>query len=447
MFWSIYIGFLAVVHALYQSPLITPQDHSQGYQFDELLHLPGTSPYFDAIGFGLEHKAPEGCKVTAASYLVRHAAIYANKHEFSDYIKPFLFNLEQHRGGFSGPLAFLNTFVTAIDEDHLEDITPSGSEDAEKVGRHLLNRYPDLVPGTRRILADKKARTYDTAKAFVKGWPHPSEVEVVRIVSNVNGSLDTITPHKSCEAFNKDPGTEEMHTFLSGYAAPVRRRLHSYLPSDFHLRDTDVIGMQSLCGYESAITGKRSKLCGVFTDVEWLAYEYAWDMKYFNMVGPANPLSPYLGFPWLQSQSELLTNIDDGTGTGDGWPKGQRFFLAFTHREVPPFIATALGIFNSSSENEQDQFPLDRINFARAWKMSDLIPFLGHVGMEKMECDRPGMEGSYIRFIANTAPRPLPNCQSGPGASCPFEQWKDIVAAGSVKYKDYESVCTVGVPA
>lgn len=56
----------------------TPQSHTQGYEFDPLLHLPGISPYFDAIGAGLNHKAPRNCEVTAASYLVRHAAIYAN---------------------------------------------------------------------------------------------------------------------------------------------------------------------------------------------------------------------------------------------------------------------------------------------------------------------------------------------------------------------------------
>jgi hypothetical protein len=31
-----------------QTPL-KPLDHSQGYEFDPLLHLPGTSPYFDAV--------------------------------------------------------------------------------------------------------------------------------------------------------------------------------------------------------------------------------------------------------------------------------------------------------------------------------------------------------------------------------------------------------------
>jgi hypothetical protein len=207
------------------------------------------------------------------------------------------------------------------------------------------------------------------------------------------------------------------------------------------------VALQSICGYESAINGEKSPLCDVFSDAEWLSYEYAWDLRYSHMVGPLNPLSPYLGYPWLQAQSELFQQIDHESEDAihvrgaDGWPPSQRFFLSFTHREVPPFIATALGIFNSSSA-AVEEFPTDRINWVRAWRMSDLIPFLGHVGMEKMTCDgRPGREGEYIRVIANTAPRPITWCQSGPGASCPFDEWVDIILNGSNRYKDFEKVC------
>lgn len=430
-----------------QTPII--QDHSQGYEFDPLLHLPGISPYFDAVGFGLKHTAPPGCTVTAASYLIRHAAIYANDDEYEQFIKPFLWKLEQQRSGWSGPLDFMATWTSPILEDKLEDITPSGAKDATKVGNHILKRYPDLAPTVERILADKKPRTFDTAKAFVKAFPRHDEIEVVQIIHNHNGSMNSLIPHKSCPAFSKEPGAKEMAEFVHHYAEHVSERLARFTP--FTLSDNDVIGLQGLCGYESAIRGKRSAICDVFTDAEWMAYEYAWDLKYAMMVGPLNPLSPYLGFPWLKAQSELFQQIDDEADadnlsmtrsrTGLGWPSSQRLFLSFTHREVPPFVATALGIFNSSSL-AVEEFPTDHINWVRSWKMSDLIPFLGHVGMEKMTCDgRPGREGQYIRVLANTAPRPIPWCQDGPGASCPLEKWADIIAHGADKYKDFDAVC------
>lgn len=432
---------------------IRAQDHSQGYQFDPLLHLPGTSPYFDAVGFGLEHRAPEGCKVNAASYLIRHGAIYANDDEYEDFIKPFLYKLEKHRGGFSGPLEFLNRWQSPIDENHLEDITPSGLNDSENVGRHLFKRYPDLAPNVTRVVADLKARTYDTAKAFIKGLTNPDDVEIVRFnKKKLNDGTRALLPHKACSAFSKSPGTKEQHKFLEVYAPPVSARLSPYTPDSYNLSSKDVLALQSICGYESAILGKRSEICGVFTDAEWYSYEYAWDMKYAHMVGPLNKLSNHMGMPWLSAQYDLFEKIDSEepttSGAFGGWPEDQRLFIYFTHREVPPLVATVLGIFNSSAQCGYDEFPTTHVNWARAWKMSDLIPFLGHVGMESLVCERPiAKDGGavdrkqYIRFIANTAPRPLPLCQSGPGASCPFEEFREIIKAGNKKYGDFDKVC------
>lgn len=189
-----------------------------------------------------------------------------------------------------GPLAFMEKWESPILEDRLEDLTPAGAADAKTVGEHLLKRYPDLVPHTQRILADKKARTYDTASNFTLAFPQENNIEIVRIVENKNGSMEPLDPHKSCEAFSKDPGTKEQKKFIDLYGESVSKRLEHLMP--FKLSPSDVVGFQMLCGYESAIKGKRSDICGVFTDSEWMAYEYAWDLKYAYMVGPLNPLSP-----------------------------------------------------------------------------------------------------------------------------------------------------------
>lgn len=77
--------------------------------------------------------------------------------------------------------------------------------------------------------------------------------------------------------------------------------------------------------------------------------------------------------------------------------------------------------------------------------MADLIPFLGHVGMEKMTCSRGSVSGDgpgeFIRFIANTAPRPIPACQDGPGASCRFEEFQKLIGEGAEKHRDFHEVC------
>jgi hypothetical protein len=435
-----------------------PQSHTQNYKFDALLHLPGISPYFDAIGSGLNHAAPRHCEVTAASYLIRHAAIYANDDDYENYIEPFIKKLDstysssssilsgKRRKGWKGPLSFFEKWKNPIDdpENQMEKITPQGIEDSKKVGKHLLSRYPELVPTTKRIYADKKSRTKDTAKAFVQSFPQ--DVEVVEIDLN-RTSFHAQDPHKACKAFSKKPGQDEQGTFMSFYTTPIIQRLQPHSP--VRLTQMDIMGMQQLCGYESGINGKKSDICDVFTDDEWMAYEYAWDLKYSYMVGHGNPLSPYLGFPWLNITTQLMSKFHSPSHTSDGDEEipdddGQRFFLAFTHREVPPFIATALGLFNSSNAHAEE-FPTDRINWSRSWRMAELIPFLGHVGIEKLTCNAVSMEPEddheYIRIIANTAPRPIPKCQDGPGASCSFDKFVDLIARGMSEFGDFDTIC------
>lgn len=254
-----------------------PQSHTQDYKFDPLLHIPGISPYFDAIGAGLKHKAPNHCEVTAASYLVRHAAIYAQDTDFETYIEPLLEKIDttfalsgKKRKGWKGPFEFLEKWETPIPDpkNQLEQITPQGIKDSMKVAKHLLSRYPTLVPTTKRVYADKKSRTQDTAKAFVASFPQV--VDVVEI--NTKDSFHSQIPHKACDAFSKEPGDEQMKQFLEHYGTTIIGRLQQYSPVD--LKINDIVGLQQLCGYESAIRGKVSKICDVFTDDEWMAYEY-----------------------------------------------------------------------------------------------------------------------------------------------------------------------------
>lgn len=454
--------------------------HTEGYRFDPLLHLPGISPYFDAVGSGLSHEAPVDCEITAASYLIRHAAIYANDDDYETYIEPFLEKLKATKGkGFRGSVSFLSKWKSPItDPKHqLELITPQGKKDAKKVGKHLLERYARLVPTVKHIYADKKSRTQDTAEALAAAFPQKVDVRVI----DQEASFHAQIPHKSCDAFTKEPGNEELAQYIRHYTPAVIRRIGLLFP--FALSANDIIGMQQLCGYESAINGKVSPFCPVFTDDEWMSYEYAWDMKYSFMVGHGNPLSPYLGFPWLNVTSTLFAKFHEPDHHDDEEPSsesdsgrsrvpdddGQRFFLSTTHREVPPFIATALGLFNSSND-AAEEFPVDRINWSRSWRMAELIPFLGHVGVEKVSCRRPGLHGSsaaaaaaaghyraengkgsggglvveeYVRVIANSAPRPIPSCQSGPGASCPLHEFTELIEAGMRQYGDFHGVCDV----
>jgi hypothetical protein len=397
-----------------------------------------------AVGFGLEHTAPLGCKVTAASYLVRHASIYANDNDYEQYMEPFLSAWEKADKNWTGPLEVLNDWTSPYTdiEQQMEQLTPAGANDSTKVALHLLRRYPELVPTTTKVYADKKDRTRDTAKAFIKAFPQKVKLEKI----SEHNEFHAVVPHKTCEKFTKAAGDKEQDIFMHSYTKGTIARLQPHAP--FNLTAKQIVGLQQLCGYESAITGKVSELCDIFTPMEWMSYEYLWDLKYYYMVGPGNPLSPYLGFPWLNVTAELFSQLHgvDRQSITSKLDERQRFFVSFTHREVPPFLATALGIFDSSSRIDE-AMPTNRINFPRAWKMAELIPFLGHIGIEKMSCGpESGAIGGteFIRVLANSSPRPIPKCQSGPGASCELGDFQRFALEGLRQYGEFDKVCENG---
>lgn len=138
----------------------------------------------------------------------------------------------------------------------------------------------------------------------------------------------------------------------------------------------------------------------------------------------------------------------------------QPLHIWFTHREEIPVVAGALDLFHGHSEKEA-AMPLDRINPHRAWKTSEIIPFLGHVALERLQCDesvidRPdgGETGDeddqhkpkpvtrpFVRIIVNGSPQQHLLCNSGPGGSCPLQQFDDIVRALPATYGDLDTVC------
>lgn len=206
--------------------------------------------------------------MTAASYLLRHGAIYANDDDYGTYMEPVLEKLNAHRGSWTGPLAVLNGWSSPITnpDQQLEELTPAGAEKAMSVARHLLARYPKLVPTTKKVYSDKKPRTKDTARAFMKAFPQ-DDIELIQI-HREDEEFHSTVPHKACPAFTKAAGQKEMDRFVEQYTTGTLARLKPHTP--VKLTSKDIVGLQQWCGYESSITGEESDLCGIFTPTDWM---------------------------------------------------------------------------------------------------------------------------------------------------------------------------------
>lgn len=146
----------------------------------------------------------------------------------------------------------------------------------------------------------------------------------------------------------------------------------------------------------------------------------------------------------------------------------QLLYAYFTHREEPPVVLTALGLWNTSTEDlPPTAMPKDRL-----WKTSHLLPFLGHIAIERLHCEAdnsdnndgaPGPHGlvralfgnddgkdrprpthprkDYVRVLVNGAPQQLPTCHDGPGGTCRLADFETFVRQRTEEFSDFEGAC------
>ena len=156
----------------------------------------------------------------------------------------------------------------------------------------------------------------------------------------------------------------------------------------------------------------------------------------------------------MRSALDILSANDTSTFN-------QSLYISFSHREEPPLVMTALNLFNNSayypSLDVNSTMPTDRINHRRAWRTSEILPFLGHVGIERLECSSAfvnsteednGAEslldaGSFVRVLVNGAPVPIPDCQDGPGDSCSLAGFASYIQARAGLYGDFVGACQI----
>ncbi|GAA6010364.1 hypothetical protein JCM11491_006287 [Sporobolomyces phaffii] len=471
--------------------------------------MSGISPYHDAPNADL--RPPPTCKVSAAATLVRHTSIYANDDEYEDYMKPFIDRVEKaqkHQSKTnkipkSSPLAFLNDWTSPITDDNLEAVTEPGKADALAFGTKIRDAYGHLLPpkhlGKKKHSAKKgnkkvppfkvwsasSKRDVITSQQFIKGafpyWQGGDDgegdgtvISLVKVPNNDSSWSEALTPHKVCPAFTKEAGKPEAQAWLDTYGPPILERLRADAPG-LELELNDVIAMAMLCGYETVIDKNReSAFCSpkIFTPDDFRAFGYWNDIKYHHIVGYASPVAPYLGIGWVNTSTHNLLsayekphdhpevapakktkkpNLPPPSAPPDG-THSQLFFMYITHREEPPLAAVALGLWNTT------ELPTDHMLKERKWKTSHLLPFLGHITIERLACDVEeltsidgtsddggdddgGETHDYIRVVINGSPQPLPYCNDGPGGSCDMAEFAQHVKDRVEMYKDREGAC------
>ncbi|KAI0392963.1 histidine phosphatase superfamily [Xylariaceae sp. FL0594] len=415
------------------------------YHFNALEHMGGVAPYFEPQDPPASPAPPQGCTPVKAAYLSRHAAIYANDFDYEEYIEPFIEKLENHTSidwSKVPSLNFLAGWTAPITDAEQELMTRVGKVEATQLGATLSFRYANLkLPS--RVWTSSAERTFKSAQSLVRGLETDDDtIGVVSIYESKEAGANSLTPYKSCPAYSGSTGSEQAEVYTNKFTGPIAERLNGLAPG-FNFTANDVYGMMELCGYESVIRG-ASPFCDLdlFTPDDWLGWEYSADIMYHYNVGYGNPVSGFVGLPWLNTTAQLLLSDDD--------KNGEELYVSFTHRELPPMVVVAMGLFNNSAfagtaDRINDTMPLDRINYRRAWKSSHILPFLGNLAIERLNCTKsPGYaDGEYYRALVNSAPQPLPDCADGPGTTCSRDGFEAYIRDRVEMFSGFSDKCGV----
>ncbi|KAH9922704.1 phosphoglycerate mutase-like protein [Fomitopsis serialis] len=435
-------------------PAHQPREVIGNDTFDVLQHLSGNSPYFNSPGVGLTAALPVGCSVMHATYLVRHSDIYANDYEYEHTIAPFLYKLgnfsDRHAFSDDSSLSFLTNWTSPIDDPdkEIEKVTKTGKQDAAALGAIFAQRYNSILgfknEDSWKFWSASATRDQKTSKAFIQGFNASMDKATLVIVDQGESQFaNTLTPHQSCEAFDANRGSVEKMTFINTYAPTIAARLNGLVSSSFNWTASDVFAAQSLCGYDTVIRNMTlSGFCNLdlFSESEWLGYEYANDLMYHRSLGYGNELAPVLGMPWVSASTRLLSGSANTSATNSS-AGDQQLFISFTHREEPPFIVTNLGLFNTTNAS----MPADSINYDRAWRTSNILPFLANIGLERLQCNATATGNSsntdFVRVLVNAAQIPLPGCTDGPEDSCSLDSFVSFVSQREALYGDFVGAC------
>ncbi|KAI9670912.1 MAG: acid phosphatase pho5 [Caeruleum heppii] len=355
-----------------------------------------------------------------------------------------------------GDLAFVNTweYFTQEPGKHLEQLTTTGpyagTLEAFTTGVKLRTRYDHLIsstPNTTHFWASDSNRVIDTARYFAAGlfnidWENDERAILHVIPETSDLGADTLTPGQTCLkyrddlTYGHDYGAAQLVKFRSTYLGAIGDRFQKQNPK-IRFEDAEIYSMQEMCGFETVVRGS-SRWCDVFTREDWRQFEYARDVIHYYRSGPGNRYGPTIGWLWLNATANLLS-------TG---PSAGPLFFSFVHDgDIIPMLA-ALNLFPDSED-----LPVTHVLDNRTWRTSQIVPMGGRVIFERLTCPSSSSsslssssttsstsKNTYIRINVNDGIVALPQCDSGPGKSCPLNEFLEVVRRRGEEVGDFGEI-------
>lgn len=103
-----------------------------------------------------------------------------------------------------------------------------------------------------------------------------------------------------------------LYKYRATYLGDISKRL-SKENEGFNFTDEEIYSMQETCGFETTVRG-TSQWCDVFTQDEWLSFEYARDIIHYYRAGPGNKYAKSMGWLWLNATANLIAEGPESAG-------------------------------------------------------------------------------------------------------------------------------------
>lgn len=286
-----------------------------------LYHLGGNGPWVekvaDIVPSGIA--VPDGCDVEQVHMMARHAERYPTKAAGRNQ-RAVVDKMKRSDVQFSGALSFFNNWdLFWTDDVVLEQLTStgpfSGRLGAFTTGVRLRTRYHHLferaVASNRTSYwASGSQRVIETARHFALGFFGLDASPHLQVISEKKSrGADTLTPGRTClgnlidSQEGKAKGYRLMGEYRNTYLPAIAARLSASTGVNFTTQD--IFSMQEMCGFEITVRG-RSDWCNVFTQEDFLAFEYARDILHYYRAGPGQKYAAAMGWLWVNATTNLM---------------------------------------------------------------------------------------------------------------------------------------------
>ncbi|GLB18587.1 acid phosphatase pho5 [Aspergillus tubingensis] len=393
-------------------------------------------PYVDRVSYGISRDPPAQCSVDQVIMVKRHGERYPTSGEGTSIEQALKKVNDSIAGNYSsGDLAFLDNWTYFVPSDCYEAETSTGPyaglTDAYNHGKAYRQRYGNLYNESSILplfTADFQ-RIISTAQNFGQGFlgndSYATKAALNIISESDSQGADSLTP--TCHVQDDDAQSicGDMPYYLPQFDVAADRLNAQY--QGLNLNWTDIYSLILMTAYELN-TRSSSPWIDVFTTDEWISFAHLWNVNFYYCAGPGNKYTRALGALYLNATLTLLQQGPSSSGP---------LFFNFAHDSNITPIITALGIATPTTPLNRTRIPFP----PSAWSVQDIVPMGGRLTIERMNCTdsvlAPG--GIFVRLVLNEAVVPLENCQSGPGYSCPLDEYADVV--GSLP--SYVSECEV----